>query len=206
MHFPACLELDGFLSFLFLGSRNWSMAVISGSDSVLLSNGSISTGTTNPCPLTTSDGDLTAQQLTPRENPRTKASPNGCLQLNGTVKSSFLPLDNQRTPQMSAQCCHPCPYHHPVTSHNSHQECHPEAGPTASSSLASCCMQPHSEYSASLCPNHSPVYEAAHCLQPSPSFCLHHPWPDHFQHQPVPQHLAIIRWVCWTSSWLSVLN
>ncbi|XP_057626625.1 protein dispatched homolog 1 isoform X1 [Chionomys nivalis] len=169
------------------------MAVISGSDSVLLSNGSISTGTTNPCPLITSDGDLTAQQLTPRETPRTKASPNGCLQLNGTVKSSFLPLDNQRTPQMSAQCCHPCAYHHPVTSHNSHQECHPEAGPTASSSLASCCMQPHSEYSASLCPNHSPVYQAAHCLQPSPSFCLHHPWPDHFQHQPVPQHLAIIR-------------
>ncbi|KAM7336651.1 hypothetical protein ACRRTK_005144 [Alexandromys fortis] len=80
--------------------RYWSMAVISGSDSVLLSNGSISTGTTNPCPLTTSDGDLTAQQLTPRETPRTKASPNGCLQLNGTVKSSFLPLDNQRTPQI----------------------------------------------------------------------------------------------------------
>ncbi|CAH6789619.1 Disp1 [Phodopus roborovskii] len=156
------------------------MAVISGSDSVLLSNGSISTSTTNPCPLTPSDRD----QLTPTEAPRTKASPNGCLQLNGTVKSSFLPLDNQRTPQTPAQCCHPCPHHHPVTSHNSHQECHPEAGPTASSALASCCMQPHSEYSASLCPNHSPVYQAAHCLQPSPSFCLHHPWPDHFQHQP----------------------
>ncbi|XP_052593841.1 protein dispatched homolog 1 isoform X3 [Peromyscus californicus insignis] len=175
------------------GPRNWSMAVISGSDSVLLSNGSISTSTTNPCPLIPSDGDLTAQQLTPREAPRTKASPNGCLQLNGTVKSSFLPLDNQRTPQMSAQCCHPCPYHHPVTSHNNHQECHPEVGPTASSALASCCMQPHSEYSASRCPHHSPVYQAAHCLQPPPSFCLHHPWPDHFQHQPVRQHLAVIR-------------
>uniref|UniRef100_A0A4W2ELU8 Protein dispatched homolog 1 n=1 Tax=Bos indicus x Bos taurus TaxID=30522 RepID=A0A4W2ELU8_BOBOX len=31
------------------------------------------------------------------------------------------------------------------------------------------------------------------CLQPSPSFCLHHPWPDHFQHQHVPQHIANIR-------------
>lgn len=167
------------------------MAVISGSDSVLLSNGSISTSTTNPSPLTPSDGDLTAQQLAPRETPRTKASPNGCLQLNGTVKSSFLPLDNQRTPQ-TALCCHPCPYHHPVTSHTSHQECHPEAGLAASSALTSGCIQPHSEYSASLCPNHSPVYQAAHCRQPSPSLCLHHPWPDHFQHQPVRQHLAII--------------
>lgn len=169
------------------------MAVISGSDSVLLSNGSISTSTSNPSPLSPSDGDLPAQHLGPRETPRTKASPNGCLQLNGTVKSSFLPLDNQRTPQTPTQCCHPCPYHHPVSSHSNHQECHPEAGLAASPALASCRMQPHSEYSASLCPNHSPVYQAAHCLQPSPSFCLHHPWPDHFQHQPVRQHLTIIR-------------
>ncbi|XP_004375964.1 protein dispatched homolog 1 isoform X1 [Trichechus manatus latirostris] len=167
------------------------MAVSSGNkDFVVLSNGNIATSATNPSPLTSCDGDLAAQQLTPKEAPRTKVSPNGCLQINGTVKSSFLPLDNQRTAQMLPQCCHPCPYHHPLTSHNSHQECHPEAGPTAPSALASCCMQPHSEYSASLCPHHSPVYQTACCLQPSPSFCLHHPWPDHFQHQPVQQHIG----------------
>uniref|UniRef100_A0A4X1TL25 Protein dispatched homolog 1 n=1 Tax=Sus scrofa TaxID=9823 RepID=A0A4X1TL25_PIG len=176
------------------GSRNWSMAMSTGShDFVVLSNGSIATSTTNPGPLTPCDGDLAAQQLAPKEAPRTKVSPNGCLQVNGTVKSSFLPLDNQRTPQRLPQCCHPCPYHHPLTSHDSHQECHREAGSAAPPALASCCMQPHSEYSASLCPNHSPVYQTACCLQPSPSFCLHHPWPDHFQHQPVPQHIARVR-------------
>ncbi|XP_007935145.1 protein dispatched homolog 1 [Orycteropus afer afer] len=170
------------------------MAMCDGNtDFVVLSNGSITTSATNPSPLTPCDGDLTAQQLAPKEAPRTKVSPNGCLQVNGTVKSSFLPLDNQRTPQMLSQCCHPCPYHHPLTSHNSHQECHSEAGPAAPSALASCCMQPHSEYSASLCPNHSPVYQTSCCLQPPPSFCLHHPWPDHFQHQPVQQHIANIR-------------
>ncbi|XP_068397877.1 protein dispatched homolog 1 isoform X1 [Eschrichtius robustus] len=175
------------------GSRNWSMAMNNGSnDFVVLSNGGIATSATSPRPLTPCDGDPAAQQLTPKEAPRTKVSPNGCLQANGTVKSSFLPLDNQRTPQMLSQCCHPCPYHHPLTTHDSHQECHPEAGPAAPPALASCCMQPHSEYSASLCPNHSPVYQTTCCLQPSPSFCLHHPWPDHFQHQPVPQHIANI--------------
>lgn len=162
-----------------------------GNDFVVLNNGSITTSATDPHPLTPCDGDLAAQQLTSKEATRTKVSPNGCLQLNGTVKSSFLPVDNQRTPQMLSQCCHHCPYHHPLASHNSHQECHPEAGPAAPSALASCCMQPHSEYSASLCPNHSPVYQATCCLQPSPSFCLHHPWPDHFQHQPVQQPVQL---------------
>uniref|UniRef100_A0A8C5KVJ3 Protein dispatched homolog 1 n=1 Tax=Jaculus jaculus TaxID=51337 RepID=A0A8C5KVJ3_JACJA len=169
------------------------MAMNNGNDFVVLSNGSISTCVTNPSPLTTSDGDLAAQQLTPKEAPRAKVSPNGCLQLNGTVKSSFLPVDSQRTPQMLSQCCHPCPYHHPLASHGSHQEGHPEAGPAAPSALASCCVQPHSESSSPLCPNLSPVYQAACCLQPSPSFCLHHPWPDHFQHQPVQHHIANIR-------------
>ncbi|XP_002807759.4 protein dispatched homolog 1 isoform X1 [Callithrix jacchus] len=161
------------------------MAMSNGNnDFVVLSNSSITTGAADLNPLTPCDGDHAAQQLTPKEATRTKVSPNGCLQLNGTVKSSLLPLDNQRTPQMLSQCCHPCPYHHPLTSHSSHQECHPEAGPAAPSALASCCMQPHSEYSASLCPHHSPVYQTTCCLQPSPSFCLHHPWPDPFQHQP----------------------
>ncbi|XP_054568938.1 protein dispatched homolog 1 [Eptesicus fuscus] len=176
------------------GSRDRSMAMSNGnSDCVLLSNGSLAASAATPSPLPPSDGDLAAQQLTPKEAPRAKVSPNGCLPVNGTVRSSFLPLDNQRATPLLPQCCHPCPYHHPLTSHSSHQECHPEAGAASPSALASCCMQPHSEYSAPLCPHHAPVYHTACCLQPSPSFCLHHPWPDHFQHQPVPQHIASIR-------------
>ncbi|XP_062970423.1 protein dispatched homolog 1 isoform X2 [Cynocephalus volans] len=70
-------------------------------DFVVMSNGSITTSATIPSPPTSCDGDLAAQQLTPKEAARTK---------------------------------------------------------------------------------------------PSPSFCLHHhPWPDHFQHQPVQQHIANIR-------------
>ncbi|XP_070257135.1 protein dispatched homolog 1 isoform X2 [Myotis yumanensis] len=176
------------------GSGDWSMAMSNGnSDCVVLSNGSLAASAAPPSPPPPSDGDLAAQQLPPKEAPRAKVSPNGCLQVNGTVKPSFLPLDNQRTTQLLPPCCHPCPYHHPLTSHSSHQECHPEAGSASPSALASCCLQPHSEYSAPLCPHHAPVYQTACCLQPTPSFCLHHPWPDHFQHQPVPQHVANIR-------------
>ncbi|KAM7050367.1 protein dispatched homolog 1 isoform 3-T3 [Molossus nigricans] len=177
------------------GSRNWSMAMSNGSSEfVVLSNGSVAASTASPSPLPPCDGDLAAQQLTPKEAPRAKVSPNGCLQVNGTVKASFLPLDNHRTAQLLAQCCHPCPYHHPLSPHNSHQERHPEAGPAPPSALASCCiMQPHAEYPASLCPHHAPVYQTACCLQPSLPFCLHHPWPDHFQHQPVHQHVASVR-------------
>ncbi|CAK6442217.1 unnamed protein product [Pipistrellus nathusii] len=173
------------------GPRDRSMAMSNGSgDGVVLSNGSLAASAATPSPLPTSDGDLAAQQLTPKEAPRAKVSPNGCLPANGTARSSFLPADNQRAAPLLPQCCHPCPYHHPLASH---PECHPEAGPASPSALASCCMQPHSEYSAPLCPHHAPVYQTACCLQPSPPFCLHHPWPDHFQHQPVPQHLASIR-------------
>ncbi|XP_016076661.1 PREDICTED: protein dispatched homolog 1 isoform X2 [Miniopterus natalensis] len=183
-----------FTSSFLSGSRNWSMAMSNGnSDFVALSNGSLAASAANPSPLPPCDGDLAAQQLPPREAPRAKVSPNGCLQVNGTVKSSFLPLDNQRTTQLLPQCCHPCPYHHPLTSHSSHQECHPEAGSVSPSALASCCMQPHAEYSASLCPHHAPVYQTACCLQHCPSFCLHHPWPEHFQHQPAQRHAASIR-------------
>ncbi|KAM6166682.1 protein dispatched homolog 1 isoform 1-T2 [Erethizon dorsatum] len=164
-------------------------------DFAFLSNGSIATGTTSRSPLAPCEGDPASPQLLPTDAAQAKVSPSGCLHRNGTVKSSFLPLDNQRAPWMLPQHCHPCPYHHPLSGHHSHPECHPEAGPTAPSVLASCCMQPPSEYSASLCANHLPVYQAACCLQPSPSFCLHHPWPDHFQHHmaPAPRHIAGLR-------------
>uniref|UniRef100_F7G8D4 Dispatched RND transporter family member 1 n=1 Tax=Ornithorhynchus anatinus TaxID=9258 RepID=F7G8D4_ORNAN len=169
------------------------MAMSNGNtDFVLLSNGSIPPSANSSSHLTASDGDIAIQQLPAKEAPRTKVSLNGCLQVNGTIKPSFLPVDNQRTPHMLSPCCHPCPFHHPFSSHSSHQECHSQPGSTAPSSLTSCCMQPHPEYSTSICPNHAAVYQTTCCLQPSPSFCLHHQWPDHFQHHPVQQHISNI--------------
>ncbi|XP_065596546.1 protein dispatched homolog 1 isoform X2 [Cyrtonyx montezumae] len=112
---------------------------------------------------------------------------------NGSILSNATNPDNQRTQQVLSQCCHPCPYHHSLSSHNNRQECHSVVGSSASSPMTSCCMQPHTEYSASVCRKHAPIYQPACCLQPSPSFCLHHQWPDHFQHQPVQQHIARIR-------------
>ncbi|XP_013362510.1 PREDICTED: protein dispatched homolog 1 isoform X2 [Chinchilla lanigera] len=163
------------------------MALSPGSpDFAFLSNGSITPGVPSPSTLAPCEGDPTAPQLRPTDTGQAKASPNGCLHQNGRVRSSFLPLDNQRTPQMLAQHCRPCLYHHPPSGH-------PEAGPAAPSALAACCMQPPSEYSAALCAKHSPVYQAACCLQPSSSFGLHQPWPDHFQHQPAPRHIAGLR-------------
>ncbi|XP_035964903.2 protein dispatched homolog 1 isoform X2 [Halichoerus grypus] len=171
------------------------MAVSNGnSDFVVLSNGSSATSAPKPGALTACDGDLASQQLTPREAPKTKVSLNGCLQVNGTVKSSFLPVDShQRVPTMLSPCCHLCPFHQPLAGQSSHPEGRPEAGPAAPSALASCCTQPRSEYSAPLCPSHSPVYQTACCLQPSPSFCLHHAWPGRFPHQPMQQHVAGFR-------------
>lgn len=163
------------------------------SESVVLSNGSILSNATSPSIVAANDGDVAFQQLPSKETPRAKANPNGCLQFNGTIKPSFLPLDNQRTQQMLSQCCHPCPYHHSISSHNNRQECHSVVGSSAPSPMTSCCMQPHTEYSACICRKHTPIYQPACCLQPSPSFCLHHQWPDHFQHQPVQQHIARIR-------------
>ncbi|XP_019372042.1 PREDICTED: protein dispatched homolog 1 isoform X2 [Gavialis gangeticus] len=169
------------------------MAMSKTNDFVVLSNGSVLSNAASPGIVAASDGDIAAQHLPSKEAPRSKVSPNGCLQLNGTIKPSFLPLDNQRTQQMLTQCCHPCPYHHPLSSHNNRQECHSLAGSTGPSAMTSCCLQPHAEYSASVCQKHAPMYQTACCLQPSPSFCLHHQWPDHFQHQPVQQHIARIR-------------
>lgn len=192
---PVCLSLADFISFSLLGPRSQNMAVSDGnSDFVGLGNGSVTTsaptlGAVPPC-----DGDLTTQQLAAREALRTKVSPNGCLQVNGTVKSSFLPMDShQRAPAMLSPCCHPCPFHRPLAGQSSHPEGRPEAGPATPSALASCCLQPHSEYSAPLCPSHTPVYQAACCLQPSPSFCLHHAWPGRFPHQPGQPHVASFR-------------
>ncbi|XP_058881279.1 protein dispatched homolog 1-like isoform X2 [Acipenser ruthenus] len=50
----------------------------------------------------------------------------------------------------------------------------------------------HPDYPA-VCQNHSPVHQTTCCLQPSPSFCLHHRWQDHFQHQPVQPCVASMR-------------
>ncbi|XP_030051835.1 protein dispatched homolog 1 [Microcaecilia unicolor] len=168
------------------------MATSNRSDFVALSNGSIPSNASTSSYSAGSDGDA-AQQLSTKETPSTKVSPNGCLQLNGTIKPSPLPLNNQRTAHLRSQCCHSCSYHHPLSNHNNQQESHLLASNTAPSPLTSCCRQPHTEYSASVCQIHSPMYQTVCCLQSSPSFCLHHQWPDHFQHQPVQQHMASVR-------------
>ncbi|XP_044288123.1 protein dispatched homolog 1 [Varanus komodoensis] len=161
------------------------------SDSIVLSNGSIPSNT-NPDLLSTSDGTVTVQNLPPKETTGRTVSANGCLQLNGMLKASFLPVDDQRPPQVLPQCCRPCPFHHPRNSHSNLQECLSLAGHPAPSPVTSCCPNPHTEYSASACPKHPPLYPPACCLQSSPSFCLHQ-WPEHFQHQPAQQHISSIR-------------
>lgn len=159
-------------------------------DIVALSNGSIPVNGISSDLLATNDGPVTAPNPLSKETVTRKTSVNGCLQLNGMLKAPFLPVDDQRTPQVLSQCCHPCPYHHPLN-HHSNQECLSLAGSAASSALTSCCPNPHTEYSA--CQKHAPLYQTACCLQSSPSFCLHHQWPEHFQHQPVQQHITCIR-------------
>lgn len=164
------------------------------SDFVGLVNGSVTASVPSPGTVPPCDGDLGAQQLAAREAPRTKVSPNGCLQVNGTMKSSFLPVDSHpRAPAVLSPCCHPCPFRRPLAGQSGHPEARPEAGPATPSALASCCLQPHSEYSAPLCPSHPPVYQAACCLQPSPSFCPHHAWPSRFPHQPGQPHTGGFR-------------
>nr|XP_033792827.1 protein dispatched homolog 1 [Geotrypetes seraphini]XP_033792828.1 protein dispatched homolog 1 [Geotrypetes seraphini]XP_033792829.1 protein dispatched homolog 1 [Geotrypetes seraphini]XP_033792830.1 protein dispatched homolog 1 [Geotrypetes seraphini]XP_033792831.1 protein dispatched homolog 1 [Geotrypetes seraphini]XP_033792832.1 protein dispatched homolog 1 [Geotrypetes seraphini] len=167
------------------------MAMNNRNDFAVLSNGSIPSNTSTSSHSAGGDGDTAVQQLSTKEAPSTKVSPNGHLQLNGTIKPSPLPLNNQRTAPLRSQCCHPCSYHHPLTNHNN-RESHLLASNTAPSPLTSCCQQPHTEYSASVCQIHSPMYQTVCCLQSSPSFCLHQ-WPDHFQHQPVQQHMASVR-------------
>lgn len=170
------------------------MATSSGDDDfVVLSNGNILSNATSPDLLANSAGNVAVQNYPSKEAPRRNVSANGCLQLHSMLKTSFLPVDDQRTPQVLSQCCHPCPYHHPLNNHNNPQERLSLAGNTAPSPLTSCCPNPHTEYSASACQKHAPLYQTACCLQSSPSFCLHHPWPEHFQHHPVQQHISNIR-------------
>ncbi|XP_029448979.1 protein dispatched homolog 1 isoform X4 [Rhinatrema bivittatum] len=180
-------------------ARRWSMATMStrNSDFVVLSNGSIPSSASSSSYPAAGDGDSAAQQLPSKETPR-KVSPNGHLQLNGTVKPSSLPLNNQRTAHLRSHCCHPCSYHHLLSKHNKQQDCHLLAAPPA---LTPCCLPPHTEYSASVCQIHSPMYQTACCLQPSPSFCLHHQWPDHFQHQPAAQHIASMSYAALIADW-----
>uniref|UniRef100_A0A8D0DIK2 Protein dispatched homolog 1 n=1 Tax=Salvator merianae TaxID=96440 RepID=A0A8D0DIK2_SALMN len=170
-------------------------------DFAVLSNGNIPSNAVSPDLLATHDGNIAVQNILPKETTRRKVSVNGCLQINGMLKTSFLPVDDQRIPQVLSQCCHPCPYHHqPVNNHSSPQECLSLAGNIAPPPLTSCCSSLHNEYSASACQKHAPLYQTTCCLQSSPSFCLHHQWPEHFQHQPV-QHIANIRYAALIADW-----
>uniref|UniRef100_A0A8I3NY44 Dispatched RND transporter family member 1 n=1 Tax=Canis lupus familiaris TaxID=9615 RepID=A0A8I3NY44_CANLF len=166
------------------GPRNWSMAVSTGnSGSVVLSNSGIATSAPAPGALPPCDGDPATQELTPREAPGAKGSPNGGLQVNGAVKSSFLPVDQpQGAPAMLAQCCRPGPLRPPLVAQSRpHEAC-----PATPAAPGPCCMQPRMECAAALGPGHSPVYQTACCLQPSPPLCPHPPWPGRRPHQPRP--------------------
>uniref|UniRef100_W5NI07 Protein dispatched homolog 1 n=1 Tax=Lepisosteus oculatus TaxID=7918 RepID=W5NI07_LEPOC len=172
------------------------MAMSNGNgDFMLLSNGSIPSRATSAGTIPTTDGDASTAKLPlPKETQRTKVSQNGSIKQNGTLKPSSLPLDSQRPsklmPQALPACCHPCPFHSPSCCHNSQQDCHSVGGgSTAPSPLTPCCPHHHAEYPA-FCQNHSPVHPTSCCLQPSPSFCLHHRWQEHFQNQPVLPHVA----------------
>ncbi|XP_075060403.1 protein dispatched homolog 1 isoform X2 [Mixophyes fleayi] len=156
------------------------------SDCVTHSNGSLPSKSLCTGHTTTCDGN----PLPPAaEEPRLKASPNGCLSHNGAAKPCSLFPEHQRTP-IVPQCCHHCSYHPPLSSR---QDCVPGTGGTTACAMNSGCSQPHSEFSPnSVCPNHPPMYHPVCCVQPSQSLCLHQ-WRDHFQHQQVPPHLVNIR-------------
>uniref|UniRef100_A0A8C7E5F7 Protein dispatched homolog 1 n=1 Tax=Naja naja TaxID=35670 RepID=A0A8C7E5F7_NAJNA len=161
---------------------------------VVLSNGSIPFGAANPDLLATKDGTILVYNLSSsKETVRRKVTANGCFHMNGTLKAPFLAADEQRTPQVLLQCCHPCPYHQALSNQSSQQECLSVAGNAAPPPLPSGSLDPHTEYSATACQKHMPLYQTACCLQSLPSFCLHHQWPEHFQHQPVQQHIANIQ-------------
>ncbi|XP_033861191.3 protein dispatched homolog 1-like isoform X1 [Acipenser ruthenus] len=159
-------------------------------DFLVHSNGSIPSNATSPSiTATTTDGDIAASpnQLLLKEVQRTKVSQNGSIKQNGTLKPSSLISDNQKPPQIKQQtlpqCCHHCPFHHPLCCHNNQPDCHSVGGSsTVTSPLTSSC--PHHR------PEYPPVHQTTCCLQPSASLCLHHRWQDHFQHQPVQPCLA----------------
>uniref|UniRef100_A0A8C4XD83 Protein dispatched homolog 1 n=1 Tax=Erpetoichthys calabaricus TaxID=27687 RepID=A0A8C4XD83_ERPCA len=141
-----------------------------------------------------SDGIPSAspQQLSVQEVQRSKVSQNGSLKQNGTLKLPALSSDNPRSPLLMEQvlphCCHHCPFHHPFSCHNNQQDCHLVGGSSpATSPLTPCCAHHHSEYPA-VRPIHSPVHQTTCCHQPPASFCLHHCWQDHFQHQAIQAH------------------
>ncbi|XP_039594002.1 protein dispatched homolog 1 [Polypterus senegalus] len=147
----------------------------------------------------TSDGIPSAspQQLSVQEVQRSKVSQNGSLKQNGTLKLPALSSDNPRSPLLMEQvlphCCHHCPFHHPFSCPNNQQDCHLVGGSSpATSPLTPCCAHHHSEYPA-VRPIHSPVHQTTCCHQPPASFCLHHCWQDHFQHQAIQAHKPIKR-------------
>ncbi|XP_060704414.1 protein dispatched homolog 1 isoform X1 [Hemiscyllium ocellatum] len=181
------------------------MAMSNGNgDFMVQSNGSVPSNANGNSVAAACDGDHLSKQLSAKETSRAKVSHNSGTLPNGTVKPSCLFTDNminsQRPVALLPQCCHHCPYHHPLCCHSNQPDCHSLGNITITSPLTSSCLQTHSEYPTSMCQNTSPLHAAGCCLQPVSSLidhaplCLHHRWPDHFQHQPVQQqHIPDIR-------------
>lgn len=117
---------------------------------------------------------------TQRRHPEQR-SPNGCLQVNGTVKSSFLPLDKLKNASGVTPAHLPIPS--PLTPHDSHQECHPEASPAAPPALASWLHAATiSEYCISLSKPFTGLSDNVLVLSPlHPSACIIR-GQSHFQH------------------------
>ncbi|XP_048387886.1 protein dispatched homolog 1 isoform X2 [Stegostoma tigrinum] len=182
-----------------------SMAMSNGNgDFMVQSNGSVPSNANGNSVAAACDGVHLSGQLSAKETSRAKVSHNSGTLPNGTVKPSCVftdnTINNQRPVALLPQCCHHCPYHHPLCCHSNQPDCHSLGNTTITSPLTPSCLQTHSEYPTSVCQSTSPLHPASCCLQPVSSLidhtplCLHHRWPDHFQHQPVQQqHIPDIR-------------
>ncbi|KAG7460759.1 hypothetical protein MATL_G00202190 [Megalops atlanticus] len=130
----------------------------SSGDLLLLSNGSVQSGAAGAGVGGAGPEGDTAPPAPPappaRETPRGKASQNGGVRHNGSLRPPLLRADAPRPAKLlppPAPCCHRCPFHPPLCCHGGQQDCH-------------------------IFPNHSPVHPAPCCLQ--------HRGQELFQNQP----------------------
>ncbi|XP_062896636.1 protein dispatched homolog 1 isoform X1 [Mobula hypostoma] len=177
------------------------MAMSNGNgDFMVQSNGSVPSNANGNSVPAACDGDHLSQHLSSKETSRTKVSQNSMLPYGMAKPSTLFPESTINNQRPALQCCHHCPYHHPLCCHGNQPDCHSLGSTTVTSPLTPSCLQPHSEYPTSVCQNNPHNHLAGCCHQPTSPLidhtplCLHHRWPDHFQHQPLQQqHIPNIR-------------